>query len=174
MRINFHNILGGLFHRLQVEEYSGQLFFGLNFEKFNTVFKWESTIKYEIRSYADLMAKYTKGRKDIFYIKHNTRSKNVNYKGILRPSLFVNCIPFLRRHIDVLLKSKKFFTKNLRKTDLKINVKQIIEKMRCISCGGKFEDYIGKERLKCSKCDNFLKIKDDIIIKDNAYKGINL
>ncbi len=95
---------GGLFHRLQVEEYSGQLFFDLNFEKFNTIFKWESTIKYEIRSYADLMVKYTKGRDDIFYIKYNTRSKNVNYEGILRPSLLVNCIPFLRRHINLLLK----------------------------------------------------------------------
>ncbi len=45
--------------------------------------------------------------------------------------------------------------------------------MRCISCGGKFEDYTYRERVNCSKCSNFLQIKDDIFIIDNLYKGMD-
>lgn len=164
---------GELFHRLQIEEYSGQLFFNLNFERFNTSYEWESSIDYEIRSYEELMAKYERRGNNKFYIKHNTRPNNINYEGILSLRLLMECMPFLRKHINILLKFKDTFTKDIRKTNLKVDIKTVIEKMKCTSCGGKFEDYTGKERVHCMSCANFLTIKDKILIMDIAYKGIN-
>lgn len=158
---------GDLFHRLQIEEYSGQLFFNLNFEKFNTSYEWKSSINYEIRSYADLIAKHESGNNK-FYIKHDERPDKTNYSGVLSLRLLVDCMPFLRKHSNVLLGFKNFFAKQSGNKDIDVGV--VIKKMKCLSCGSKFEDYRSGENTKCASCTNFLSVREHLII-DNAYKG---
>ncbi|MBU3956525.1 methyltransferase domain-containing protein [bacterium] len=163
---------GSLFHILQAEEYSGQIFFNLNFEKFNTVFKWESSFEYEIKTHEDLIAKYTKETGNKFCIRHNERSNNVNYRGILNLRLIVDCVPFLSKYKDSLLKIKNFFNrKKVTQLDSEITCKIIIGKMACMNCGGKFEQYLGQKKVGCKSCDNFLTIDNGRLIIDKMYKG---
>jgi SAM-dependent methyltransferase len=162
---------GDFFHRLQAEEYSFQLFYNLSFEKFNTIYEWESSVDYEIKNFEDLIAKYKREGNDKLYIKHDTKKNDVNYDGVLSLKLFAECIPSFRRQINMLLKYKNLFNRNKQKTDINTNVKTVIKKMKCMSCGGKFNDYAGEEHIQCKSCANYLTVKNDILIIDNEYEG---